>query len=73
MYLGHVISTQGLSMDPAKAAAMMQWPQPCTPTDRRGFLRLIGYYRRFAKKYGTIAKPLTKLQQKRSVCMDKRS
>ena len=46
-YLGHVVSTEGLSPDPAKVQAVRDWKMPESVTDIRSFLGLAGYYRRF--------------------------
>nr|GFD44496.1 putative reverse transcriptase domain-containing protein [Tanacetum cinerariifolium] len=63
-FLGHVINSQGVHVDPAKVEAIKSWTAPKTPTEVRQFLGLAGYYRRFIEGLSLIAKPLTKLTQK---------
>ncbi|GKC72289.1 putative reverse transcriptase domain-containing protein [Tanacetum coccineum] len=46
-FLGHLINSQGLHVDPAKIEAVKNWASPTTPTEVRQFLGLAGYYRRF--------------------------
>ncbi|GJT56915.1 putative reverse transcriptase domain-containing protein [Tanacetum coccineum] len=63
-FLGHLIDSQGLHVDPAKIEAVKNWASRTTPTEIRQFLGLAGYYRRFIKDFSKIAKSLTKLTQK---------
>lgn len=58
-YLGHFISNKGIWVDPEKIKAVENWPQPKNIRGLRGFLGLTGYYKRFIRHYGTIAKLLT--------------
>lgn len=60
-YLGHVISASEVAMDGDKVAAVASWPQPASARGLRGFLGLVGFYRRFIKDFGTVAVPLTQL------------
>jgi hypothetical protein len=63
-FLGHVITKEGISVDPAKIAAVVDWPRPTNVTEVRSFLGMAGYYRRFVKDFSKIASPLTQLLRK---------
>ncbi|GJU44193.1 putative reverse transcriptase domain-containing protein [Tanacetum coccineum] len=56
---------QGIHMDPAKIESIKDLASPKTPTEIRQFLGLAGYYRRFIEGFSKIAKPMTKLTQKK--------
>ncbi|XP_070034429.1 uncharacterized mitochondrial protein AtMg00860-like [Nicotiana tomentosiformis] len=62
--LGHVVSKEGIRVDPQKIEAVKSWPRLKTPTEIRSFLGLAGYYRRFVEGFSSVAAPLTKLTQK---------
>ncbi|GJU05190.1 putative reverse transcriptase domain-containing protein [Tanacetum coccineum] len=63
-FLGHVIDSEGIHVDPTKIKAIKDWTSPKTPTEIRQFLGLAGYYQRFIKGFSKIARPMTKLTQK---------
>ena len=63
-FLGHVISEKGVSVDPSKVEAVMNWKQPKSVSEIRSFLGLAGYYRRFIQDFSKLAKPMTHLTQK---------
>ncbi|GJT11472.1 putative reverse transcriptase domain-containing protein [Tanacetum coccineum] len=63
-FLGHVISSEGVHIDPSKIEAIKNYPAPTSPTEVRQFMGLADYYRRFIKGFSLIAKLLTKLTQK---------
>ncbi|GKB25168.1 putative reverse transcriptase domain-containing protein [Tanacetum coccineum] len=64
-FLGHMIDSQGIHVDPAKIESIKDWASPKTTTEIRQFLGLAGYYRRFIEGFSKIAKPMTKLTQKK--------
>ena len=63
-FLGHVISDEGIYVDPQKIEAIMNWECPINVAEIRSFLGLAGYYRRFMEGFSKIASPLTSLMRK---------
>jgi len=61
LFLGHVISKEGVSVDLAKVEVVVNWPRPINIVEVRSFLEMAGYYRRFVVGFSKIALPLTKL------------
>jgi hypothetical protein len=63
-YLGHVISAEGIAVDPEKIRAIMEWSIPKDVADIRSFMGITRYYRRFIEGFSKIAYPITSLQKK---------
>ena len=63
-FLGHIVSAEGVSVDPQKVEAILNWKPPMSVTEIRSFLGLAGYYRKFVEGFLKIAAPLTRLTRK---------
>ena len=63
-FLGHVLSSEGIAVDPSKVQDVLNWKPPRTVHDIRSFLGLAGYYHRFIPDFSKIAQPMTKLLHK---------
>ena len=63
-FFGHVISTEGVSVDPQKIEAIVNWKPPTNVSEVRSFLRLTGYYKKIVEGLSKIATPLTNLLKK---------
>ncbi|GKE29414.1 putative reverse transcriptase domain-containing protein [Tanacetum coccineum] len=63
-FLGYVIDSEGIQVDPTKIESVKDWASPKTPTKIHQFLELAGYYRRFIKCFLKIIGPMAKLTQK---------
>jgi hypothetical protein len=63
-FLGHVISSEGIVVDPSKVCDVLDWEPPKSIHQVRSFLGLVGYYRRFILNFYKILKPITELLKK---------
>jgi hypothetical protein len=63
-FLGHTISSDGISVDPSKVQEVMDWKPPTLVHQIRSFLGLASYYRRFIPGFSKIAKPITERLKK---------
>ena len=63
-FLGHVILTEGVSVDPHKIETVVSWKPPKNVSEVKSFLGLAGYYKKFVEGFSRIAAPLTKLTRK---------
>jgi hypothetical protein len=58
-FLGHIVTPEGVKPNPSKIKAIQDWPIPKNDKELRGFLGILGYYRRFVRDFARIVKPLT--------------
>ena len=65
-FLGHIISGQGVSADPSKVSAVVDYERPKNVHDVRRFIGLASYFRKFMPKFSTVAKPLLRLTEDRA-------
>lgn len=63
-YLGHIVTPDGVKPNPEKIKAIKNYPIPKTTKQIKGFLGLLGYYRKFINNFAKITKPLTKCLKK---------
>ena len=63
-FLGHIIYAEGVSVDPQKVEAILNWQPPTSVTEIRSFMGLARYYRKFVEGFSKIATPLTRLTRK---------
>jgi hypothetical protein len=63
-FLGHVVSLEGITVDPSKVKEVLDWKPPTTVSEVRSFLGLTGYYRRFIPNFSKITMPVTELLKK---------
>jgi len=64
LYLGHLVSADGVAADPAKTKAVSEYPQPGDVHLLRSFLVMCNYFRKFVRGYAQVVKPLTDMLKK---------
>lgn len=60
-FLGHILSVEGVEVDPNKGTEVLNWKPPQAVHQVRSFLGLTGYYHRFIPDFSMIAKPMSEL------------
>ena len=63
-FLGHIVSQDGVEVEPGKIQRILDWPEPRDLTELRSFVGLCAYYRRFVPNFSTVCKPLFDLTKK---------
>jgi hypothetical protein len=63
-FLGHIVTKEGIAVDPGKVEAVVNWVRPTNAHEVQSFLGLAGYYRRFVEGFSRLAAPLTRLTRK---------
>ena len=64
IFLGHIVSGNGIPVDSEKVEAVRNWSRPTNISEIRSFLGVAGYYRRFVERFSKLASPLTQLTRK---------
>ena len=60
-FVGYMVSTEGIGMDPAKVSAIVDWPVPQTVKEVQSYPGFANFYRKFINNYSSLASPLTSL------------
>ena len=63
-FLGYVVSSNGISMEPSRVKAIRDWPTPRSIKDIQKFLGFANFYRMFVPNYSKTIVPITQLLKK---------
>ena len=63
-FFRHILTVEGVAVDPEKVEAVFNWQQPTNVSEIRNFFGLAGYYRRFIEGFSKIVRPMTELLKK---------
>jgi hypothetical protein len=64
LFLGHVVSPEGIAVDPSKVKEILDWKPPTSMSEVQSYLGLVGYYQRFILNFSKIVKLVTELLKK---------
>ncbi|XP_053401636.1 uncharacterized protein LOC123522917 [Mercenaria mercenaria] len=64
VFLGHVVSKEGIRPDPTNIAKIAEWPRPTTPKQIKQIVATGSYYRRYIRDFAKVARPLIELTKK---------
>jgi hypothetical protein len=73
LYLGHIISAQGVQVHQEKISSILDWPTPKNVTELRSFFELCNYYRWFVWGFSQLGAPLTDLTKHGAFIWTKKS
>ena len=71
-FLGHVVSSRGIHVDPGKVKVVTDWPEPKNPSELRSFLGLSNYFKKFIAGYSSVIAPLAKLTSSEEFTFDEK-